>query len=104
MKQRNSVFWGSGSAALAMSLSACQSPWSEVAAPEVIDPESPGAQVLVEYCSGCHAPPGPASRTAGEWPGVVHRMQEQRRMRGFSPMTKEQIEVLVAYLQRHAGS
>ena len=104
MKQRNNVFWGGGSAVLAMSLSACQSPSTEMTAPEVIDPESPGAKILVEYCSGCHAPPGPASRTAGEWPSVVHRMQEQRRMRGFSPMTKGEMDVLVAYLQQHAGS
>ena len=103
MNQKNNVLrWGGG--LCGVFLAACQPTSTDVTAPAVIDPESAGAKVLVKYCSDCHAPPRPASHVAEEWPGVVYRMQEERRMKGYSLMKNDDVDTLVAYLQQHAGN
>lgn len=35
---------------------------------------SPGARLLVTYCTGCHGLPSPKAHSATDWPGVVRRM------------------------------
>ncbi len=66
------------------------------------EPEAPGAKVLEKYCSDCHAPPQPSVHEAREWPNIVYRMQERRRMKAYSLMSDEEKAQLTAYLQRHA--
>ncbi|HKJ83252.1 MAG TPA: hypothetical protein VJ961_04440 [Mariprofundaceae bacterium] len=60
------------------------------------------ADILVQHCSACHAPPSPKLHSKDEWPRVVARM-ERHRLDGRLPAlsTQEQDEV-VAYLQAHA--
>ncbi len=82
------------------------------------EPDSPGARLLVRYCSQCHNLPGPAMHTAEEWPFVVarmiNRMEMMAGMRGMmgsmmmrgmmdiqAPTIQEQKKFLT-YLQRHA--
>lgn len=99
MSQRSNVLrW----AAVGWSVVLCACQPTAMDAVAVIDPESPGAKVMVKYCSDCHAPPRPASHVADEWPGVVHRMQEARRMKGYSLLSEHETEALVTYLQKHA--
>jgi mono/diheme cytochrome c family protein len=38
------------------------------------DSGSPGAYLLVQYCSSCHALPSPAMHSATDWPRVLRRM------------------------------
>ncbi len=38
------------------------------------DPESDGAQYLRQYCTACHALPGPGSFSATSWPVYLRRM------------------------------
>ena len=101
-RKNNAAAWTVGLCGVL--LSACQPVSTEVTAPAIIDPESAGAKVLVAYCSDCHAPPRPASHVADEWPGVVYRMQEERRMTGYPLMKDDDMDILVAYLQQHAGN
>ncbi len=66
------------------------------------EPESRGALVMKESCSSCHAAPSPGVHTAEEWPNVIYRMQEHRRMTGYTLIAPEELEPLLDYLQRHA--
>lgn len=45
-----------------------------IAAAELPDPESPGARLTAQYCSGCHGIPSPRRHTAEDWAVVVRRM------------------------------
>ncbi len=81
------------------------------------EPDSPGARLLVRYCSQCHNLPGPAMHTAEEWPFVearmISRMEMMAGMKGMmggmrrgmmdipAPTIQEQ-KRLLTYLQRHA--
>lgn len=66
------------------------------------DPESVGGQLMKVHCASCHAPPQPDTHVAKEWPNVIYRMSEKLRLKGYQPMTQEEIQSLVAYLQKHA--
>ena len=59
---------------------------------------------MVQYCSDCHAPPSISVHTAEEWPNVIYRMQERRRMKAYNLMNDEERDTLVGYLQKHAKS
>ncbi len=69
---------------------------------EVPEPESAGAKVFVKYCSDCHAPPKPSVHIAVEWPNVLYRMQERRRMKAYTLMLPDELDTLTEYLQKHA--
>jgi cytochrome c2 len=69
---------------------------------EIVDPGSPGAALFVKFCSDCHAPPNVLTHTAAEWPNVIYRMQEERRMRGLHLLNENEKAELLAYLQQHA--
>ena len=88
---------------LGMLLTACELPQGEskITLPE---PESPGAKLVKKFCSDCHAPPSPKVHTAKEWPNVIYRMQEHRRMNAYSPMLDHELEQMLDYLQQFAKS
>ncbi|MBI3772348.1 MAG: hypothetical protein HY272_06585 [Gammaproteobacteria bacterium] len=69
---------------------------------KIVDPSSPGAALFVKFCSDCHAPPNVLTHTAAEWPNVVYRMQEERRMRGLHLLNEDERAALLAYLQQYA--
>jgi len=69
---------------------------------KLVEPDSPGAKVLVAFCSDCHAPPQPTVHDAKEWPNVLYRMQERRRMKAYELMNDEELALLTDYLERHA--
>lgn len=68
------------------------------------EPDSVGAHLLNEKCSGCHAPPHPNTHTAMEWVGVVGRMQNYRVIRGHGAIAQPEEQRLLEYLQAHAKS
>ena len=68
------------------------------------EPESEGAQVVQQFCSGCHAPPSPLVHTAKEWPNVIYRMQERRRMKAYELIAEPERIILLEYLQKFAKS
>ena len=45
-----------------------------VAAGDLPEPSSRGAQLVAQYCAQCHALPAPTTHSATDWPGVVRRM------------------------------
>jgi mono/diheme cytochrome c family protein len=45
-----------------------------IAAGDLPDPQSRGAQLLTEYCAQCHSLPAPTQHSATDWPSVVRRM------------------------------
>lgn len=70
------------------------------------DAKNPGAKVLVQYCTQCHALPSPAAHGAQDWPFVARQMwlfidQMQGELGVQSPSTAERAQLL-AYLQAHA--
>ena len=70
------------------------------------DPASPGARVLVQYCTQCHALPSPAAHGAQDWPTVARQMwlfiDAMRGELGMrSPSTAERAQLL-SYLQANA--
>lgn len=62
-----------------------------------------GQATFQTRCSECHAPPKPATHTAKQWAMIVDRMQGRRVMSGFSPLSKEEMRLILDYLQRHAA-
>jgi mono/diheme cytochrome c family protein len=66
------------------------------------DAESTGAQLLMDRCGQCHGVPAPTTHTAQTWSGVVHRMQNRMAQKGKKPLTPDEINTLVAYLNTHA--
>ena len=75
---------------------------SKPAAVKIVDPASAGGKLLKKYCSDCHAPPAATVHVAKEWPNVIYRMQERRRMKGYVLMAGDDVDVLVEYMQQHA--
>jgi len=74
---------------------------SKISLPE---PDSEGAQMVKQFCSDCHAPPSPLVHTAKEWPNVIYRMQERRRMKAFELIAEPEHTILLEYLQKFAKS
>ncbi len=76
-------------------------------APESLpEPASPGAKLLVQYCTQCHALPSPSMHGPVDWPGVARRMWLRIDMMAGglaiqTPSTEERA-VLLAYLQKNA--
>ncbi len=70
------------------------------------DRNNPGARVLLQYCTQCHALPSPAAHGAQDWPFVARQMwlfidQMQGELGIRSPTTAERAQLL-AYLQANA--
>lgn len=45
-----------------------------IAPGDLPDPQSRGAQLLIQYCTQCHSLPAPATHSATDWPSVARRM------------------------------
>lgn len=88
--------------AIACFLTACS---NEISKTPLVYPEpnSAGARLLKEKCTGCHVPPLPSAHAAEEWSSVVFRMQNHRITRGLGPIGDSERQQLVAYLKKYAG-
>ncbi len=83
-------------------LSACEMPAQQKSAVKLPEPESAGVAMMKEFCASCHAPPSPTVHTAEEWPNVIYRMQERRRMEAYELMNDDERGTLLEYLKRQA--
>jgi hypothetical protein len=86
---------------MALGLIACS---SETSTQPVVYPEidSEAAALFIARCSGCHVAPQPDSRPARLWPGIVQRMQMRMENKGFAPLNKDELVVVLDYVQRNA--
>jgi len=70
------------------------------------DPTSPGARVLVQYCTQCHALPSPTAHGAQDWPFVARQMwlfiDEMRGELGMRSPSPAERARLLSYLQANA--
>jgi len=83
-------------------LGACsmeQTPNQVVSLPE---PDSQAVVLFKKFCSGCHAPPQPVSRTVAQWQSILVRMQNHRIMQGLEAMAPEDQQVILQYLEKYA--
>ena len=64
--------------------------------------ESIGAKAVTEYCTQCHALPGPKQHTADVWPTVVGRMLGHIAVRNKSMPNNLNAKQIIEYLQRHS--
>lgn len=85
-----------------MILMACEMPVQQKSAVKLPEPGSPGVAMMKEFCASCHAPPSPTTHTAKQWPNVLYRMQERRRMEAYELLNDDELAILLNYLKRHA--
>jgi hypothetical protein len=67
------------------------------------DPESPGAVLYAERCRGCHRLYAPRLLTPPMWKVMLDRMQGELVRRGVPPLTPEERNVMLSYLERHGS-
>lgn len=73
------------------------------------DLNSSDGRAFANACDQCHVLPDPGRHTAGEWPEVVERMQNNLRWVGTVRATQKtsdepalEVEKIVRYLQQHS--
>lgn len=65
--------------------------------------DSPEAKLYLEKCGSCHAAPLPTIHPEKQWFGVVQRMQFRMTSKAIRPLTKQELDTIVGYLQKHAA-
>lgn len=73
-------------------------------APELPEPDSPGAVVLRTRCGGCHRLYAPGSMTYAMWEVQMDRMRRLYAERGHPWLPADEERALLAYLAAHAGT
>jgi hypothetical protein len=66
------------------------------------EPDSPGARLYGERCTGCHRLYAPESMKAAMWEFTLKRMQGELARRGVPPLSPDEYETVRAYLERHS--
>jgi len=66
------------------------------------DMDSAAAQTFVSRCSACHAVPHPGRHSYQGWLYLVPVMEQRMAERGMLPLTTEDREVILVYLQENA--
>ena len=66
------------------------------------DSDSVAAQTFVNRCSACHAIPHPGRHTYQGWVHLVSLMERRMAERGMMPLTAEDRQLILAYLQENA--
>jgi cytochrome c2 len=84
-----------GLAGLALCLTACNA--------KLPDPQSPGAVLYKERCNGCHRIYAPGSMKPEMWRITLDRMQGQIARNGGQPLSAEEYQTVLAYLQKHSS-
>lgn len=60
-------------------------------------------QIYANRCGQCHRPFQPHSFTPAMWQLQMKMMRGRMERAGMPPLTPEQREAILSYLQRHAG-
>lgn len=66
------------------------------------EPGSPAAQLYQKRCSGCHRVYAPQVLTAQMWGFMVDRMEHEFRRRGLPPLSPDEKQIILDYLQKHS--
>ena len=66
------------------------------------DMDTVAAQTFVSRCSACHAVPHPGRHDYQSWLYLVAVMEQRMAERGMLPLSAEDREVILAYLQENA--
>lgn len=81
-------------------------PPSGVAAGDLPDPQSRGAQLVIQFCSQCHSLPTPTMHSATDWPSVARRMWLRMEMLpeslGIKTPTPAERGLILSYLLANA--
>ena len=64
---------------------------------------SAAMQLYIARCGDCHVAPQPVSHTAKVWPSVLQRMQMRMQAKARTPLKKEELSLILDYVQRNAG-
>lgn len=67
------------------------------------EPESSAAQVYSQRCGGCHRLYAPGALKFEMWKLTLQRMQGEMARRGAKPLTPDETNLLLDYLQRHSN-
>ena len=65
---------------------------------------SRAGRAYAQTCSRCHALPDPRQHSAGQWPGVVGRMEGYMRQRGLPLPSANEVKDIDGFLQQHANA
>jgi hypothetical protein len=68
------------------------------------EPESSAAQLYKQRCSGCHRVYAPSLLTAEMWKVMVARMEQEIRRSGRSPLSADERQIILDYLQKYSGN
>lgn len=94
---KNSFF---GITSLAVSACTGETPPVTIDYPEA---GSAATQLYLAKCDDCHRAPQPTAHTATTWPGVLQRMQMRMQAKARKPLDKDELGLILDYLQRNAG-
>jgi Dihaem cytochrome c len=67
------------------------------------EPESSGAQLYRQRCSGCHRLYAPSILTADMWKLMLARMELQIQRSRLPPLSADEQQTLLDYLQKHSN-
>lgn len=67
------------------------------------DADSPGAKVLQQRCTACHAIPAPGSMTLAMWQMQLDRMHQLFNQLGKPWLSADEESALQEYLRTHSG-
>jgi len=66
------------------------------------DLNSQDGRVYAKRCAKCHGVPDPRFRTFREWEPIVSDMTHKIREKGLPPLSMDEREAILRYLERHA--
>jgi hypothetical protein len=66
------------------------------------EPDSPQAALYLAKCGQCHGAPMPSAHTANVWPSILDRMQIHIKANNASPVSREEMSIILGYLQQNA--
>jgi Dihaem cytochrome c len=67
------------------------------------DQASPGAELYIARCGGCHAPYNPHTMTADMWRAQVPMMEDKMRQAGLPSLSDSERSQILDYLSANAG-
>jgi len=67
------------------------------------EPETRGAVLYQQRCSGCHRLYAPSLLKPEMWRVMVDRMQGELVRRGLPPLDAKERETVLAYLEKHGS-
>lgn len=77
--------------------------WAAACSVKLPEPESEGAKLYAARCDTCHRLYAPSALKFDMWKMKVEAMQGEMARRGIPPLNAKERDIVLDYLQRHAG-